>query len=281
MMPRVGRVLGFVPAVFVVLFFFSAVSLAETVVVPMQYRTAAEALPMVQALLSPQGRAAADPRTNALLIVDDEASVQRVREFLAGFDQLGKQGRVKVRFQETAASEDQSVAARARVSGGDWTVTAGRPRRGDGADVRVEDRTVSRQGISEFFVVVVSGSPAYILVGQDLVFTERWLDLTRRYARVTETVSIQRMETGMEVKPTLLKDHADIEIIPRISGAGTERGVIRFTEAATRLLAPYGQWVTIGGASQQSNDVIRAVLEAGRGQRSAGLSISLLVEPSN
>jgi len=29
--------------------------------------------------------------------------------------------------------------------------------------------------------------------------------------------ALQRMETGMEVTPTLLKDHADIEIIPRIS----------------------------------------------------------------
>jgi type II secretory pathway component GspD/PulD (secretin) len=278
MMTRVGRLEGFVSAVFVFLFFLSAVSFAETVVIPMQYRTAAEALPMVEELLSSQGRAVADPRTNALLVVDDEASVQRVREFLAGFDQQGKQGRVKVRFEETGSSEDQSVAARARVSGGDWTVTAGGQRRRDGVDVRLGERSANRQATSEFTVVVVSGSPAYIVVGQDLLFTERWLDLTRRYARVHETVSIQRIETGFEVRPTFLKDHADIEIIPRISGAGTERGVIRFTEAATRLLAPYGQWVAIAGTSQQSNEVITAILEAGRGERRSVTSISLLVE---
>jgi hypothetical protein len=39
--------------------------------------------------------------------------------------------------------------------------------------------------------------------------------------------------------------------------------------------------VTIGGASEQSNDVIRAVLEAGRGERRSVTSISLLVEPPN
>jgi type II secretory pathway component GspD/PulD (secretin) len=266
---------------FVLVLFFSTASFAETVVIPMQYRTAVDALPMVKALLSAQGRAVADPRTNALLILDEEAAVQRVREFLAGFDQLGKQGRVRVRFQQSGSSEDQSAAARARVSGGDWSVTAGSPRRGDGVDVRLEDRGADRQRLTEFSVVVVSGSPAYIVVGEDLLYTERWLDLTRRYARVSETLTIQSIESGMEVLPTFLRDHADIEIIPRISGRGSGRGVIRFTEASTRLLAPYGQWVTIGGASQASNEVIREILARGRGERSAAVSISLLVEAPN
>ena len=280
-MNRVARWQGLVPAAFFSLFFLSTVSFAETVVIPMQYRTAVEALPMVKELLSSEGRAVADPRTNALLVVDDEASIQRVREFLAGFDQLGKQGRVKVRFEESGSGEDQSVAARARVSGGDWTATAGGQRRNDGVDVRLGERGATRQATSEFTVAVVSGSPAYILVGQDLLFTERWLELTRRYARVSETTSIQRIETGFEVMPTFLRDHADIEIIPRISGTGATRGVIRFTEAATRLLAPYGQWVPIAGTSQQSNEVMWEILARGRGERAAAVSISLFVESAN
>jgi hypothetical protein len=94
-------------------------------------------------------------------------------------------------------------------------------------------------------------------------------------------VTVQRIETGFEVMPVILKDHADIEIIPRISHGGATSRVIRFTEASTRLVAPIGQWVTIGGASQQSNEVIRAVLEAGRGEKSSVTSISLLVESGN
>jgi hypothetical protein len=46
-------------------------------------------------------------------------------------------------------------------------------------------------------------------------------------------------------------------------------------------MVPIGQWVTIGGASQQSNEVVRAVLEAGRGEKSSVTSISLLVEAPN
>jgi type II secretory pathway component GspD/PulD (secretin) len=251
---------------------------AETLVYPMQYRTAAEAVPMVQSLLSPGGRAVADARTNALLVVDDEETIQRVREFLQGFDKLGKQAKIRVRFDESGTRERTSVEGRARASGEDGSVSAGKPMTKDGVEVRLQDRSRAQQGSLEFFVTVVSGSAAYIMVGQDILYTQRWLDLTRRYARVTESVTIQRIETGFEVMPVILKDHADVEIIPRISHGGPGSRVVRFTEASTRLMAPIGQWVTIGGASQQSNEVIRAVLEAGRGERSSVTSISLLVE---
>jgi len=254
---------------------------AETLVYPMQYRTAPEAVPMVQSLLSPGGRAVADARTNALLVVDDEETIQRVREFLQGFDKLGKQAKIRVRFEESGTRERTSVGGSARASGEDWSVSAGKPMRKDGVDVRFQDRSRAQQGSSEFFVTVVSGSAAYIMVGQDILYTQRWLDLTRRYARVTESVTIQRIETGFEVMPVILKDHADIEITPRISHGGPGTRVVRFTEASTRLMVPIGQWVTIGGASQQSNEVVRAVLEAGRGEKSSVTSISLLVEAPN
>jgi len=254
---------------------------AETMVYPLQHRTAAEALLMVEPLLSPEGRAAADARTNALLVVDDEGTIQRVREFLQGFDKLGKQARIRVRFDESSARERASVEGRARASGEDWSVTAGKPMRRDGLEVRLQDKSRTQQGSSEFFLTVVSGSAAYILVGQEILYTQRWVDLGRRYARITEAVTIQTMETGFEVIPVLLKDRADVEIIPRISHGGRGPRVIRFTEAATRVVAPIGEWVTIGGTSQQSNEVIRAVLEAGRGESRSVTSISLLVETPN
>ena len=254
---------------------------AETLVYPMQYRTAAEAVPVVEPLLSPGGRAVADARTNALLVVDDEEALQRVREFLLGFDKPGKQARIRVRFDESAARERTSIEGRARASGEDWSVSAGKPMRQDGVEVRLQDRNRTRQGSSEFFLTVVSGSPAYIMVGQDILYTQRWIELTRRYARITESVTIQRIETGFDVLPVFLKDYAEVDVTPRISHGGPGSRVIRFTEASTRLMAPIGQWVTIGGASQQSNEVIRAVLEAGRGERTSVSSISLLVESPN
>ena len=262
-------------------FVISSSCSAEIWVYPMQYRPASDALPSIQTMLSKDGRAVADPRTNSLLIDDDEGSIERIKQFLASFDQLGRQVLIRVRFIEGGTSESSRVEAEARASGSGWAVTTDPRKKTDGVDMRLQERSRSRQGSTEFFLNAVSGSPAYIMVGRDVLYSQRWVDLSRRYARVVETVAIQRIETGFEVLPVLLKDHADIEIIPRISHDASSkagRNVIRFSELSTRVYAPLNQWVSIGGAEQSSNEVIREILGRGSSSQSSNLSILLMVE---
>jgi len=78
-------------------------------------------------------------------------------------------------------------------------------------------------------------------------------------------------------------NRVDIEVIPRISGLDSRgRGdVVRFAGASTRMSAPLGQWVTIGGSSGKSNEVMRALLEKGTGQGQSVLSISMMVQSSD
>ena len=255
--------------------------MAEMWVYPMQYRPASEALPSIQPMLSREGRAVADPRTNALLIDDNEESIEMIKQFLASFDQLGKQVRIRVKFIEGGTSESSKVEARARASGSGWVITTDPRKKADGVDVRLQDRSRGSEGNSEFFLNAVSGSPAYIMVGKDILYNQRWIDLSRRYARVVETVTIQRVETGFEVLPVILKDQADIEITPRISHetpSKTGRRVIRFSELSTHVYAPLNQWVGIGGSEQSSNEVMREILGRGSSSKRSNLSILLMVE---
>jgi type II secretory pathway component HofQ len=78
-------------------------------------------------MLSREGRAVADPRTNSLLIDDNEESIERIKQFLASFDQLGKQVRIRVKFIEGGTSESSRMEAEARAQAG--TVTTDRERR--------------------------------------------------------------------------------------------------------------------------------------------------------
>jgi hypothetical protein len=161
-------------------------------------------------------------------------------------------------------------------------VSSGRRIR-DGVDVRAQDRRVDQRGSSEFFILVSSGNWGYIVVGREVAYTQRWIELCRRYARVVEGVVIQRIETGMEVRPVLMGDQAEVEIMPRISHEvpGREQGVIRFASASTRVSVPLGQWIEMGGADRESNEVMRAILESGSGSRQSSLGISVLVEAVN
>jgi type II secretory pathway component GspD/PulD (secretin) len=124
----------------------------------------------------------------------------------------------------------------------------------------------------------MSGSSAYLWVGKDVPYTEQWVYLTHHYAHVVETVNFQRVETGFEVRPIVAGSNVQIEIVPRISSLERGERVVRFTEAATTLTVPKGQWVTIGGSSEQSNEVFRDILSYGSSSTNSTLSLSLMVE---
>lgn len=251
---------------------------AAVEVISLNYRSAPEVLSLVKSMLSPEGRISADERTNSLIIVDSEEAIARVKQSLAVIDAPVRQATVRVRFQESGQREERSVSGGGQVSGDNWSVSSGRrPGHGDGVDVRVQDRSGSRGGSSEYFINALSGSWAYIRVGQDILYTARWSDLCRRYGR---TVAFQRIETGFDVRPVIRENMADVEIVPRISemGAGGRPGEVRFAEASTQVQVPLGQWVTIGGSDQGGNEVFRAILEAGSSRQSSALSIQLFVE---
>jgi type II secretory pathway component GspD/PulD (secretin) len=251
---------------------------AAVEVIVVRYRSPSEVLPLAKPLLTPEGRLSADDLSSRLIIVDSEEAIARVRAFLAELDKPVPQATVRVRFEETGAREERSISGSGRVSGDYGSVSAGRSRRSrDGVDVRVEDRSVSRSGGSEYFIQTLSGSWAYIRVGRDVPYSPSWAELCRRHGR---SVAFQRIETGFDVRPVLMENSALVDIVPRISqmGSGGGDGVVRFAAAATRVPMPLGQWVAIAGSEQSASEVVRAILEAGRSRQSSSLSVLLMVE---
>lgn len=250
---------------------------AEVAVIKVNYRSASDILPLVQNLLSPEGKASVDTRTNSLIVVDTKESLTKIQAFVASMDQPAEQVKVRFRFQEQGVSTNRDLGASGTVSGNRWSVGTGGSTH-EGVYVRAQDSRVNRRGNTESFISVMSGSSAYLWVGKEVPFTERWIYLTHRYARVVETVNFQRVETGFEVRPIVIGNNVQVEIVPRISSFDREEQVVRLTEAATTLSVPKGQWVTIGGTSEQGNEVFRDILSYGSSSTNSTLSLSLMVE---
>jgi type II secretory pathway component GspD/PulD (secretin) len=208
--------------------------LAETAVISVNFRDASEVLPMVETLLSPEGRASADVRTNSIVVSDDSASVKKIRDFLAHIDKPVEQVTIRFRFQHSGVSKNRDISASGKVSGDNWSVSVGRGSKKEGVHV-----------------------PRYV-----------------------RKVDFQHMETGMEVRPVVTKERVHIEIIPRVSYKEPgEKGVIRLSEASTRVSVAKGQWVTIGGHGQGSNEVVREILSRRSAEDQTTMSLSLMVEP--
>jgi type II secretory pathway component GspD/PulD (secretin) len=255
----------------------SASLAAEVAVIKVNCRSAADILPLVQDLLSPAGKASVDTRTNSLIVVDTNESLTKIQSFVASMDKPTEQVKIRFRFQEAGVSTNKDLSTSGTASGDRWSVTTGRDTR-EGVHVSAQDTRVNRQGNAESFISVMSGSSAYLWVGRDVPYTERWSYLTRRYARVIETVNFQRVETGFEVRPIVTGNTVQVEICPRISSFDKQEQVVRLTEAATTVTMPKGQWVIIGGTSEQSKEVFRDILSYGSSSTNSTLSLSLMVE---
>jgi type II secretory pathway component GspD/PulD (secretin) len=249
---------------------------AEVDVIKVQYRRATELVPVVQTLLSAEGTVTVSERTNSLVVVDTPEAIERVHAYLERFDQPIEQVRIRIRFQTVAADDERTVAARGRYSTDDLGVAAGAKKR-DGVDISVADRERRQKSYSEYFVVAMSGSPAFIRTGKEIPY-HRGAAFFRRYAPSDGTTAWQNVESGFEVTPTIVGDNVHLKIVPRLAYDDRKDAVIRFFAAQTELTAPLGQWVEIGGAENQQNEIVKEILSQRRGGENTATSMSLMVE---
>jgi len=252
------------------------VSANEVAVIKVQYRKAAELVPIVRSLLSSGGSVTVSERVNSLVVVDNPEAIRRVYALLERFDTPVEQVRILVRFNSSAAEEESSIAARGRYSNEDVSVAVGGKKK-DGVDISAEDRGYRRQSHSSAFVVAMSGSPAVIRTGKEVPY-RLGSPFFRRHAPGGQTVIWQNAESGFEVTPTVMGDRVHLKIVPRISYDDRKDDVVRFFEAQTELTVPFGQWVEIGGGEGQQNEIIKEILSRGTaGQKTAG-SMSIMVQ---
>jgi type II secretory pathway component GspD/PulD (secretin) len=255
---------------------FSTAPAAEVDVVRVQYRRAAELAPVVQTLLSPEGTVTVSERINSLVIVDTPQAIARVHAYLDRFDRPVEQVRIQIRFQPTGADNQRAVAARGRYSTDDFSIAANGKRR-DGVDISVTDRERRNSRYSEAFVVAMSGSPAFIRSGKEIPY-RHGSEFLRRHAPGDGTIAWQYVESGFEVTPTVLGDNVHLKIVPRIAYDHRKDAVVRFFGAQTELTVPLGQWVDVGGALDQENEVVREILSHNRGGQNTATSMSLKVQ---
>ena len=249
---------------------------SEVAVIKVEHRWAAELVPIVKSMLSANGSVTVSERVNSLVIVDTPVAIERVQAYLKQFDRPVQQVRVHVRFHTTGEDRDSEVSARGRISNDTVSVAAGGKKK-DGVDISLEDRERRYKSDSEFFVLAMSGSPAYIRAGKEIPYNQNSA-FFRRYAPGGHTVTWQTVESGFEVTPTLAGDNAHLKIVPRIAYDDREDAVIRFFGARTELSVPLGRWVEIGGNTDQKNEIIKEIISLGSSGGESSTSMSVMVE---
>ncbi len=249
----------------------------EVAVIKVQYRRAAELVPVVQSLLSEQGTVTASERVNSLVVVDTVEAIQRVYAYIEQFDTPVEQVRIHVRFHTENRGRQYAHDAGGRYSDDDLRVSAG-SRKKDRTTTMSKSRIHQRSSHTEAFVIAMSGSPAFIRTGKEIPYQSS-SPFFRRHAPGDETIAWQTVESGFEVTPTIAGDNVILKIVPRIAYDFRQDAVIRFFGAQTELTAPFGQWVEIAGTSDQQNQIFQEILSQRERDGRATTSMSVMVQP--
>lgn len=252
---------------------------AESAVIPIQHRWASETLPIINHFLSPTGVATMDERTNSLIIVDTADTIKKIKDFLQQFDQPVKRVRIRLKFNEDQSSQEKGLSVTGGVSDGQWGISVGEKNK-EGVDVRISDSKGFGRQANEYIVHTTSGSTAFILTGKEIPYRESWRRYCQGSAVCPDSISFQKADSGMEVKTIIVGDRANVEITPRLSNfePDGQRGVVRYSAAATQLTVPLGQWVTIGGTDKNSSGAFREIIGGGSGSQQSSFSMELMVE---
>jgi type II secretory pathway component GspD/PulD (secretin) len=258
---------------------FAASADEEVVQIRIVHRDVRDLLTMVQPLVSPYGHLSADVPSNSLIVIDNPAAVARIRALVSRVDAPVPQLKVRIEFGFRKSEQDQSVSVRGEADLGDVAVGVDQEKGQAGIDVTASSESGQWRKRSEYTIMVQSGSTAHISSRHDVPYPERWLYLSQGHGHIGRTVVFRKVDTGFDVRPVLVGDTVQIEIIPRISYVG-ERGLrnpIRFAEAATRLYAPVGEWVEIAGSEYAQAEMHRQILGGVRSSEDEQLAMRLLV----
>lgn len=249
---------------------------AATEVIPLNYRTADDVLPVVQSLLGSDGRANA--YGNQLIVNSTPAKIEEIRQLLEQLDTRPRRLLISVDSSESSYQSDRGYRADGTISTGDAQVQIGRGEINGRDQVRIISRTTDSRGGGTQQVQATEGYPALIQVGQSVPLSSTHRD---PYGQAYNSTEYRDVTRGFYVTASLTGEIVHINISSnrdRLSQA--QPGVIDIQSTDTRVSGRLGEWISIGGVNQQSqadrNDVLRQRSTQGREDMSLRVKVEIV-----
>ncbi|MES2821440.1 MAG: secretin N-terminal domain-containing protein [Pseudomonadota bacterium] len=248
--------------------------LAATELIPLNYRTAEDVMPVVQSVLGNEGRVS--PYGNQLVINASPEKIQEIRQLLEQMDTQPKRLLITVDTAEGSNRTDSGYQVNGSASVGGVEIEAGQGERHGRDSVRIIDRsTASRDGGTQQ-VQATEGYPALIQVGQSVPLTTQGTDA---YGQVYQGTQYRNVTRGFYVTASLTGDQVHLSISSnndRLSQS--QPGAIDIQSTETRVSGRLGEWISLGGVSEQSSSTRDGILQRRSTQGREDMSLRVKVE---
>lgn len=239
-------------------------------------RTAEEMIPLLKPLLK-QGDALTGTGYQ-LIIRTDRQTLSDVRAVINQLDHAQRNLLISVRRGKAGEAQHRQVDASGSVRLKDNVrVGAGDTNR-DGVSVRIKDNRLTTHDSGVQQLRVLEGQRAFINTGQEVPYPDNQVVVTQGQTIINRGTIYHKVDRGFYVLPRLSGDRVTLSITSSDGNVLPDKS-IAVQETATVVQGRVGEWIQIGGISEQSDTSSRGILSAQSRQSSHSLDIYVKVEP--
>ncbi|MDU9416012.1 secretin N-terminal domain-containing protein [Pseudomonas sp. zfem005] len=247
---------------------------AATEVIPLNYRTAEDVMPVVQSVLGNEGRVSA--YGNQLIVNAEPAKIQELRTVLGQLDTAPKRLLISVDTSDSNYQDDRGYAVNGSASVGGVDIEAGRGEVRGRDQVHIIRRSTDTRGGGVQQVQASEGYPALIQVGQSVPITTA---STGPYGQVYSNTEYRNVTRGFYVTASITGDIVHVAISSnRDRLSQSQPGVIDVQSTDTRVSGRLGEWITVGGVNESSQSDDSGFLRQRSTQGSENMTMRLKVE---
>lgn len=242
-MTEIGRVRTLLAILYALLSLASALAHAADRIemVPLKNRSAEELIPLLRPLLD-QNEALSGTGYQ-LIVRAAPARLEEIRALVAQLDQSARQLRITVRRAAREEIERERVQANVAIGAGGGTVEA----RGRAIVHSTRDKSGER---NHYNVTALEGTPAFIHTGEAFPTPVQTGQIVGGRAVITQGIEYRQLSSGFYALARTNGEHVTVDISPQrevLDG----RGHIQTTSLVTTVRGRLGDWLELGGTTQQ------------------------------
>lgn len=247
---------------------------AATELIPLGYRTADEVLPVVQSALDGQGKASS--YGNQLVINASPEKIREIRDLLRQLDTAPRRLLISVDTNESGIQDNDGYSVDGSASVGGVDIQAGRGEVRGRDQVRIIRRTTNSRSGGVQQIQASEGYPALIQVGQSVPLTTSSVG---PYGQVYNNTQYRNVTQGFYVTASLTGNIVHLNVSSNNDRMSNSRpGVIDVQSSDTRVSGRLGEWINLGGISQQNQSNDRDILRRHATQGSNDMNMRIKVD---
>lgn len=236
--------------------------------IPLKNRSAEELIPLVHPLLDPSE--AISGTGYQLIVRAAPARLEEIRALVAQLDQSAKQLRISVRRAAREEIEREQANAQISLGAGGGTVEA----RGRAIVRSTRDKGGER---NHYEVTALEGTPAFINTGEAFPVPTQSGYIVNGQPVVTQGIEYQQLNSGFYALARTHDEQVTVDISPQrevLDG----RGRIQTTSLVTTVRGRLGEWLELGGTSQQRSSQGGGLLRSTRSKDDTQQTLWMKVE---